>query len=320
MTEQNRIEKGLWWDRAWTLVEGCTPMDRSCDHCWSAEQAYMRGHQRNERIRSRYAGLTDQDGHWTGEVRVQWDALELPLRVRKETTWAIWNDLFHEDVPDEFIQRALWRMSGHNGECRHHTFVILTKRSQRMREFILRMCPEFDIQFPNVVLGVSVPGDGYQGRIYDLVRTPAAKRVVSYEPALGPVDIMRYLCTIQDAPHFDAKIQPRIDGVIAGGETGLDARAAPPAWFRSVRDQCIETGVHFFFKSWGEWAPRGEHTKDIEKVVTIDMARVGKARAGRLLDGRTWDQLAWQDAAPMDQDCMRVMTREEHRLLHEGDR
>ncbi|MFX1512058.1 MAG: DUF5131 family protein, partial [Promethearchaeota archaeon] len=113
MTDPKRIEKGMYWDRALSLVEGCTPVSPACDHCWAAAATGMRACQKNPKIRARYEGLTKkvQSGpRFTGEIRIIEDDLEKPLRVKKPTVWAVWNDLFHPDVPFSFIDYAFYTM------------------------------------------------------------------------------------------------------------------------------------------------------------------------------------------------------------------
>ncbi len=230
-------------------------------------------------------------------------------------------DVFADFVPDLFIVH-LW---AYMASANHHTFQILTKRPERMHKLLndprfyaeviqhFRDFKHFERPLPNVWLGVTT-GDQEQAnnRIPWLLRTPAAKRFISYEPALGPLRLWKltaldfYNNTIgyetypldgmQAIPDCDWPHQ-KLDWVIAGAESGISARPAHPDWFRSVRDQCVKAGVPFFFKQWGEWAPitrtDGIHESpfgDYNIETKLGFMREGKHKAGALLDGQEWKQ------------------------------
>lgn len=265
-----------WADKVWNPVTGCTKVSEGCRNCYA------------ERMSKRLAGRAGypEDGF---KVTLHADKLGEPLRWKKPTRIFVCSmgDLFHKDVPDEFIAKVLDIIE----KAPQHIFMVLTKRPERAEAF-LNWCKVLWANSPirpascppsNLWLGTSVEDQKTADeRIPLLLQTPAAKRFVSYEPALGPVDLTRlpaagaYVCALRGArPAY-----PSLDWVIMGGESGPGARPMHPDWARSTRDQCQAAGVPFFFKQWGEWAPVWE--KDGASVGR----RVGKKAAGCLLDGK----------------------------------
>ncbi|MCT8970608.1 phage Gp37/Gp68 family protein [Microbaculum marinisediminis] len=292
MAEHSTIE---WTDATWNPVTGCSVVSPGCTNCYA-----MRMAARLEAMAPRpdgtgdphllhYAGTT-QDSRagpvWTGKVALAPEAvLAKPLRRRKPTMYFVnsMGDLFHEAVPDDWIDRVFAVMA----LAPQHTFQVLTKRSARMRDYMAPHClrradglgkaviklgydgpleclPSWPL--PNVWLGVSAEDQTRADeRIPDLLATPAAVRFVSAEPLLGPVDLTMIptggrigdavLCddALSGPPDFQSG--SRLDWVIVGGESGRGARPMHPAWARSLRDQCQAAGVPFFLKQWGEWAP-----------------------------------------------------------------
>lgn len=204
------------------------------------------------------------------EFTQKWNAneqnIDVPLRWRKPRIVRITADLFHETVPDEWIDRVFAVMA----LAPQHQFQVLTKRSKRMREYyVSRDIKEFrwradqeiaiplglnvrapDVwPLPNVWLGVSVEDQARAAaRIPDLLATPAAVRWISAEPLLGPVDLRAHFLN----PHGFTET-PR--WVVVGGESGPGSRPMHPDWARSLRDQCAAAGVPFLFKQWGDWSP-----------------------------------------------------------------
>ncbi len=291
-----RIARGMWWDEALSLVEGCSPVDESCQLCWSANQAYIRSHQKNPIVRKRYEGLNS--GSWTfnGQIKLMEKDLQKPIG-KKPRVYAVWNDLFHPKVPDSFIDRFM-DLAVH--QAPQHLYMVLTKRPRRMMAYSLqREIP------PNVWPGVTVPNQNQVERILWLKRTHVAegsRRFVSYEPALGPVNFYPYVCSWTFPDHYSAqggrKITfsdvPALDMIIGGGQTGPDATPALLSWFRQVRDDCRAAGTAFLFKQWGEYCPPSQMPDDT--VQRVDAAHnlgsynddpwpVGKRLAGRQLDG-----------------------------------
>ena len=232
--------------------------------------------------------------------------LTQPLRWREPKRIFVnsLSDLFHADVPDEFIARVFAVMAG----APQHTFQLLTKRHGRMRsllrserfqEVLAGAARQLYIDqgrrvngarlanlvwpLPNVWLGVSVENQQWADlRVPALLGTPAAVRFLSCEPLLGPVCLDPWHTEHDDGrARCDGPLASGLDWVIAGGESGKGARPMHPDWARSLRDQCVAAGVPFLFKQWGNWAPH---------LLGHSPANVGKKAAGRELDGRTWDE------------------------------
>jgi protein gp37 len=176
------------------------------------------------------------------------DALELPLRWKKPQTIFVnsMSDMFHSEVPREFILKAFEVMQ----KADWHRFQVLTKRSERLAR-LSESVPWAE----NIWMGVSVENESYTHRIDHLRETGAVIKFLSLEPLLGPLDNISL---------------HQIDWVIVGGESGPGARLMNSDWVTSIRDQCINAGVPFFFKQWGG---------------------VRKKKFGRMLEGRTWDEM-----------------------------
>ena len=218
-----------------------------------------------------YEGLTKSTSkgpRWRGILRTVEDAVDLPLHWKKPKRIFVnsMSDLFHEGAPLEFLLRVFETMR----RAHWHTFQILTKRSERLRELATQLpWPE------NVWMGVSVENADYVDRIDDLRTTGAHVKFLSLEPLLGPLKKLKL---------------KNIDWVIVGGESGHRARPMDPAWVTDIRDQCAKAGVAFFFKQWG-----GKNKKKAGRVLegktydampetapTVPVARVSRA-AGRSL-------------------------------------
>ncbi len=247
-----RLAKGLWWERAWTLVEGCSPVSPGCRSCWSAAQTHMRAKRNNAKVRARYEGLTrdghDGTPHFNGTTRLMHDALITPLGVKKPTVWAIWNDLFHPGVSPRFIHEVTVVMA----RCPHHKFIALTKRPVRAA---VLMSDTYDPQGghpiirppPNLCIGTSVESQNAADiRIPMLLECHAALRCISVEPLLERVDL---------------QLKPGIDWVIVGCESGRRRRLCEVAWVRDVVDQCRAAAVRVFVKQIDFWG-RVSHNLD----------------------------------------------------------
>lgn len=272
MADKTLIE---WSDATWNVITGCTRVSRGCGGpdgggCYAERLAATR--LRNHPSR---AGLTDANGRWNGKVRFNADWLAQPLRYSRPRKIFVCahSDLFHEAVPDEWIDKVFRVM----GVCPGHTFQVLTKRPGRARAYLsgagervmrpvnsnlfMQGRPGREWPLSNVWLGVSAEDQPTADeRIPILLDTLAAVYWLSLEPLLGPIEIDDALAGL--------------DWVVAGGESGPKARPMDPAWARSLRNQCICANTSFFFKQWG--------------------GRTSKA-GGAVLDGREWRQ--FPDAA-----------------------
>jgi protein gp37 len=301
-----------WTKKTWNPIAGCSLKSPGCTNCYAMKMAG-----RLEAIGVPvYQGTTQKTKAgfvWTGKINFSETALIKPLKRKKPTTYFVNSmaDLFHEDVPDWWVDRAFAVMA----LCPQHTFQVLTKRADRMRDYmsnpqtIVRLqkhivdltCDNpttsvraaYDLAgeiwpLTNVHLGVSVEDQTRADERREAFRdTPAAKKFVSYEPALGPVNWTGW--------EF-------VDLIISGGESGPGARPSHPDWHRETRDWCAANGVAYHFKQWGDWKPLdepnggtwsddGSHFARIRIDGTKDyrlgwpIQRIGKAKAGRLLDG-----------------------------------
>jgi protein gp37 len=259
---EKRVEKGLWWDKALSLVEGCTPVSDGCAQCWAAKIANARQHHRT--VGHRYEGLTNNDGAFNGEIKTFLDrGLVKVAQARKPKVWAVWNDLFHEDVEGSDIKKAIMEiMDG----AKQHQFMILTKRPDRMWRWtcghgLMRenTTDSEEVWPENVWVGTSVENQNVAAaRVRDLLGMPGRK-FISVEPMLGPVDLenvvidaARSMNALAGRYHLKRSIRPmsKIDMVICGCESGKKATARPTEleWVRDLRDQCRRNNTPFFLK------------------------------------------------------------------------
>jgi protein gp37 len=312
-----------WADRSWNPVTGCEKVSAGCAHCDA------------EAIARRFW----KDRKFT-DVMVHPERLKDPLHWRKPSRVFVdsMSDLFHDFVSDHYSS-FIDEIFAVAAACPQHTFMILTKRSSIMKYYFdhprrmmyvesalewlyegrIHMMPELMWPLPNVWLGVSVEDQKTaEQRIPDLLATPAKVRFLSCEPLLGPLDLWKFATREETfgsmydhrgsygfypgLPKEPVKYHEGIDWVIAGGESGPNARPMHPDWVRSIRDQCVDAGVPFFFKQWGEWVPavfRMEYPTS-KSFVFKDGAlvmRAGKKKAGRVLDGREWNEFPMSESA-----------------------
>jgi protein gp37 len=256
-----------WTDATWNPTVGCTKVSPGCDHCYA------------ETFVSRFAGSKGFPLPFDQMLLRGERFLNLPRtwRTPRKVFVNSLSDLFHADVPDEFIGEVFAVMAS----CPQHTFQLLTKRHGRMRSLLSSpRWPEIlvgrahwprDIDpeqpLPNVWLGVSVEDQQWANvRVPALLETPAAVRWISAEPLLGPVDLEQTPTRFHTTP---------LDWVVVGGESGPGARPMDVDWARLLRDQCQSLGIPYLFKQWGSHDANGVPTP--------------KKVAGRVLDGVTHD-------------------------------
>lgn len=233
MATKSTIE---WTEATWNPSTGCDALSPGCDNCYA------------ERLTRRLKAMGQKKYANGFRLTLHPDTLELPLRWKEPQRIFVnsMSDLFHHQVPLEYIQRVFATMRA----ASWHQFQVLTKRSGRLLAFSDK------IDWPsNVWMGVSVESKRYTPRIDHLRRTDAHTKFLSLEPLLGPLDRLDL---------------GGIDWVIVGGESGPGARLMAPEWVTSIRNQCHQAKVAFFFKQWGG---------------------VQKKRTGRVLEGRTYDDM-----------------------------
>lgn len=239
MSDKSTIE---WTEATWNPVTGCDKVSPGCAHCYA------------ETFAERFRGVPRHPYEQGFDLKLWPDRLELPLTWKRSRRIFVnsMSDLFHPDVPAEFVRQVFDVMAG----ASWHQFQVLTKRPERALE-LARSLPWPE----NIWMGVSVENQRWTTRIDVLRQLPATVRFLSCEPLLGPLTLDL------DGIHW----------VIAGGESGPGARPMSPGWATSIRDQCVAAGVAFFFKQWGVHDADGVHRS--------------KKESGRVLDGRTWDEM-----------------------------
>lgn len=280
-----------WTEDVWNPLAGCNEISPGCLHCYAATMAHRLAAMaqadiaagRDPGSKRKYIGTTKKLDNgkivWTGKVNLDPDALQEPLKRKKPTTYFVnsMSDLFHEDVPDEFIDDVFTAMA----LSPQHTFQVLTKRAERLPRYFATyrpsgLMPSLSMRFKdmpdggtlcaplnNVWLGVSVEDQKRADeRIPHLLKTPAAVRFLSCEPLLGPVDLPVFIDTGEDIPESEraewgvpcrgmGDQNGTISWVIAGGESGHGARPCNVQWIRDIVQQCKAAGVPVFVKQLG---------------------------------------------------------------------
>jgi protein gp37 len=253
MSEHSDIE---WTDATWNPIRGCTKITPGCDHCYA------------ETFAERFRGVPGHPYEQGFDLRLVPEKLAEPLRWKTPKMIFVnsMSDLFHKDVPDDYVEAVGRVMERANW----HTYQVLTKRSSRLRDMVQTRL-QFAAELANIWWGVSVE-DRAHGlvRIKHLQQAPAAVRFLSVEPLL------------EDLGEINLE---GIHWVILGGESGAGARPMQKEWVLSLRDQCERAQVPFFFKQWGG---------------------VRKSKAGREIDGRTYDTIPHRVQLPVLENSSRL--------------
>lgn len=277
-----------WTDETWQVTTGCEEVSPGCGHCYARTMAKrLRAMALADIAAGRdpgkkrfYIDAVDDSGRWTKTVVPRPDALDEPDKWRKPRTVFVdsMSDLFHKDVPFEFLDHVFAVMA----LASRHTYQVLTKRPERAAEYLNEPCRQERISkaaskmigdnrawlnnwpLRSVWIGTSVEDQrNADERIPHLLRCPAAVRFLSCEPLLGPVDLtVRYPCGAGAVHNMDSlrgyggwgdfdRSKYRIHWVIVGGESGHGARSCNIAWIRSIVEQCKAAGVSCFVKQLG---------------------------------------------------------------------
>lgn len=322
MADNTSIE---WTDATWNPVTGCTEVSPGCDRCYARTFA------------ERWRGVAGHHFERGFDVQLRPERLKQPLRWRRPRRIFVnsMSDLFHTDVPDEYIARVFAVMA----LAPQHTFQVLTKRHGRMRSllnaswFVTEVWTQmYDLSagasladrqrwpLPNVWLGVSIETQQWADiRVPALLNTPAAVRWVSCEPLLGALDLMPWLRADTRSDVCDRRLTDGwcgclrrhrnydvINWVVAGGESGPGARPMHPEWALTLRDQCRRRRTPFLFKQWGSWRPvsaadgvdrRTLVARQVEfgEPIGAGHGPAGMVRVGKGTAGRVLEGRTWDE-------------------------
>jgi protein gp37 len=245
MGDKSGIE---WTEATWNPTTGCDRTSPGCDHCYALTLA------KRLKAMGQAKYQSDGDPRTSGpgfKLTLHPGALDLPRSWSAPRTIFVnsMSDLFHPDVPIDYIRSVLEVVT----DTPQHTYQVLTKRSKRLA--LIADTLEWP---PNLWMGVSIEDRRYRFRAEHLRNVPAAVRFLSCEPLLGPLDVLEL---------------KGIHWVIAGGESGAGARYIDPDWVRSIRNQCVDANVAFFFKQWGGRTPNA-NGRTLDGVIHDDMPQV----------------------------------------------
>ena len=290
------MKSGEWWDYSWNIAPGCTQVSAECDHCWALAMA-----KRLQGMgKAGYEGLVDalpptpphlqtqQMGRgvrWTGRVNLLEKRLKDPLELKRPRVIAVnlMGDLFHENVPDLFLHSVFDVMA----RAERHRFMVLTKRPERAVKFLRAQWVKQEVQYiaplRNVWIGTTAGMQRSANERWNAMSWIAQagwNTWVSSEPRLEAIDWHGWSF---------------LKWMVTGGESGPYARPMVPAWARADRDWCVDHGVAFWFKQWGEWGPEVPGVDLSNYPMTTFgreiLFRFGRKMAGRMLNGRTWEEV-----------------------------
>lgn len=276
----------------WNPIIGCSKVSPGCDNCYAEKMALRLIHMPftdyySYVLKDNRKGDPDQFKYipqWNGETHLVKSALTKPLTWKDPRMVFVCSmgDLFHETVPFQWIDSVFSVMSDND----QHIYVLLTKRPENILKFWQWKREQLGFDWrpkDNVWIGVTAENqEQYNKRVFYLLKAPSAKRFVSIEPMLGPIDLYQMPGLF---------VNHKLDWVICGGETGHKARPMHPDWVRSVRDQCASANVPFFFKQWGTWQP-AQTTLGIQMLPWGDFepdTKFGYNRKSKLLANDTLD-------------------------------
>lgn len=313
MGQNSKIE---WCDHTFNPWYGCTKVSAGCANCY-AETMMSKRFKKVVWGKGQARILTDV-ANW--KLPIRWDKKASTANIRaladgfKNAYKAFtpdWKnervkfnrpkvfcsslaDIFDEEVSDDWRYRLFALIQ----QTQNLDWLVLTKRPKNalrfIREYLDKIVGSKTI-FSNLWIGTSVENQAAaDARIPLLLQIPAAKRFLSMEPLLGPVDFYKTSASMpaKNHPWRNAPILTDIDWVIVGGESGKQARPMHPEWVRSIRNQCQSANVKFFFKQWGEWYPNCLLEEDGSRdESTIWLDKIGKENAGRLLDGVEYNDM-----------------------------
>lgn len=325
MSDKTKIE---WTDATWNPVRGCSRVSEGCRNCY-AEGVANRFKGENQPYEGLIARTGQWNGEIKFIENGLFQPLR--WRKPRMIFVNSMSDLFHENLHIEYIAKifavmylAHWhtfQVLTKRAERMHeilnnpffHDLVLNAalqyRKNIRLKDTGVSISDPTRFPHKNVWLGVSVENqETANQRVQWLMDTPAAVRWVSAEPLLGPVDLTRIIYPgLEQKSEFHPFLAydtlrghmigpddvglPKLDWVVVGGESGSYARPMHPDWARSLKDQCVNAGVPFFFKQWGEFAPNWCNDDNGQKIPDSEwIDRMGKRKAGRELDGRTWDE------------------------------
>jgi protein gp37 len=278
MAKDSRIE---WTHHTFNPWWGCIKVSPGCKHCYAETWAKRVG----QDVWGPGADRRElSDTYWRQPL--SWNAEAQRSRRRKRVFCASMGDVFEDRRDLDSNRDRLWQLIS---DTPHLDWLLLTKRPQN----VSRLAPYGDRWPDNVWLGTTAETQKWlDKRMAELTALQARVLFLSCEPLLGPLDFSRWL---ERARRGESRM---IHWVITGGESGHHARPMNPEWLTSIRDQCVDAGIRFHFKQWGNWRPVTAHlvnghqskTLSLANGENIIVANIGKKAAGRRLQGMTWDE------------------------------